>query len=230
MVGAVRSNDPGGRFARRPCQRNGAVGGHWRGRARTPTHAMGMLPSGPRVGVFTRCMTGSGGVTSCGRRGGGCKRNRGAAGVDRLTLAAVEEYGVERMLGELAVRASSGVVSPRAGPAGGDPQARWRQQAAGHPDGPRSGRPAGGAAGAGADLRGRLSWRSRTGFGRGGRRRTPRSASASAFPRGSGRGSRGRHPRLLRHDRPATLAGAGRRAGLGSAGAQAACASGSRRV
>ncbi len=30
------------------------------------------------------------------------RANRGAAGVDRVTLAAVEEYGVERMLGELA--------------------------------------------------------------------------------------------------------------------------------
>src|SRR3954464_13749850 len=29
------------------------------------------------------------------------RRNRGAAGVDAVTLAAVEEYGVERMLGEL---------------------------------------------------------------------------------------------------------------------------------
>lgn len=29
------------------------------------------------------------------------RRNRGAAGVDRMTLAAVEAYGVERMLGEL---------------------------------------------------------------------------------------------------------------------------------
>jgi RNA-directed DNA polymerase len=29
------------------------------------------------------------------------RANRGAAGVDRLTLAEVEEYGVERMLGEL---------------------------------------------------------------------------------------------------------------------------------
>jgi RNA-directed DNA polymerase len=32
---------------------------------------------------------------------GRVRKNRGAAGVDRVTLAAVEEYGVERMLGEL---------------------------------------------------------------------------------------------------------------------------------
>jgi RNA-directed DNA polymerase len=29
------------------------------------------------------------------------RKNRGAAGVDRVTLAGIEEYGVERMLGEL---------------------------------------------------------------------------------------------------------------------------------
>ena len=34
----------------------------------------GHVPSGPRSVVFTRCMTGSGGVTSFGRRGGGCAR------------------------------------------------------------------------------------------------------------------------------------------------------------
>ena len=48
-------------------------------------------------------MTVSTGVTSCGRRGSGCGKNKGAAGVDRVTLAEVEDYGVERMLRELAV-------------------------------------------------------------------------------------------------------------------------------
>jgi RNA-directed DNA polymerase len=38
--------------------------------------------------------------------------NRGAAGVDRLTLAAVEEHGVERMLGELARDLRAGVYRP----------------------------------------------------------------------------------------------------------------------
>ena len=32
----------------------------------------GHVPSGPRNAVSTRCMTGSGGVRSFGRRGGGC--------------------------------------------------------------------------------------------------------------------------------------------------------------
>jgi len=40
------------------------------------------------------------------------RANRGAAGVDRLTLAAVEVYGVERMLGELARDLRAGVYRP----------------------------------------------------------------------------------------------------------------------
>src|SRR3989442_8756705 len=40
------------------------------------------------------------------------RRNRGAAGVDRVTLAAVEEYGVERMLGELARALRGGTYRP----------------------------------------------------------------------------------------------------------------------
>ena len=39
-------------------------------------------------------------------------RNRGAAGVDKLTLEAVEEYGVERMLGELARDLRAGSYRP----------------------------------------------------------------------------------------------------------------------
>jgi RNA-directed DNA polymerase len=41
------------------------------------------------------------------------KRNRGAAGVDRETLAAVEQYGVERMLNELAVALRAGTYRPQ---------------------------------------------------------------------------------------------------------------------
>src|SRR6266704_690963 len=40
------------------------------------------------------------------------RRNRGAAGVDRVTLVAVEEYGVERMLGELARALRGGTYRP----------------------------------------------------------------------------------------------------------------------
>jgi RNA-directed DNA polymerase len=40
------------------------------------------------------------------------RRNRGAAGVDRVTLAMVEEYGVERMLAELQHQLRSGSYRP----------------------------------------------------------------------------------------------------------------------
>ena len=40
------------------------------------------------------------------------RRNRGAAGVDRVTLAMVEEYGVERMLAELQRDLRSGSYRP----------------------------------------------------------------------------------------------------------------------
>ena len=40
------------------------------------------------------------------------KRNRGAAGVDRETLAAVEQYGVERMVDELAAVLRAGAYRP----------------------------------------------------------------------------------------------------------------------
>ena len=36
------------------------------------------------------------------------RRNRGAAGIDRVTLADVEEYGVSRLLGELAAELKDG--------------------------------------------------------------------------------------------------------------------------
>jgi group II intron reverse transcriptase/maturase len=41
------------------------------------------------------------------------KRNRGAAGVDGSTLAAVEQYGVDRLLGELGAALRAGVYRPQ---------------------------------------------------------------------------------------------------------------------
>jgi hypothetical protein len=54
------------------------------------------------------------GVTSCGRHGTGPVRaNRGAAGVDRVTLAFVQEqYGVARLLGELQADLRAGTYRP----------------------------------------------------------------------------------------------------------------------
>ena len=54
------------------------------------------------------------------------RENKGAAGVDRITLVAVEEYGVDRMLRELRCDLRDGSVSSRAGQACGDPETtRW---------------------------------------------------------------------------------------------------------
>jgi group II intron reverse transcriptase/maturase len=41
------------------------------------------------------------------------RRNRGAAGVDRVTLAAIEQYGVDRMLSELGVALRNGTYRPQ---------------------------------------------------------------------------------------------------------------------
>lgn len=46
------------------------------------------------------------------RAWGQVRRNRGAAGVDRVTLAAVEQYGVDRLLGELAADLKAGSYRP----------------------------------------------------------------------------------------------------------------------
>ena len=50
----------------------------------------------------TRCGTRSTAGTSCGGRGSTVRRNNGAPGIDKTTLAEVEEYGVARLLDELA--------------------------------------------------------------------------------------------------------------------------------
>ena len=50
------------------------------------------------------------------------RRNSGAAGIDQFTLADAEEYGVARLLGELAADLREG-MAPAAGPAGAHPEA-----------------------------------------------------------------------------------------------------------
>ena len=49
-----------------------------------------------------RCGTRSIAETSCGGHGGACAANNGAPGIDKTTLADVEEYGIDRLLDELA--------------------------------------------------------------------------------------------------------------------------------
>ena len=57
-------------------------------------------------------MTRSAAGTSCGARGWWCARNNGAPGIDKTTLAEVEEYGVDRLLGELAGELREGRYRP----------------------------------------------------------------------------------------------------------------------
>ncbi len=83
--------------------------------------------------------------------------NRGSAGVDRITLAYVQEqYGVARLLGELQADLRAGHVPSRACQARGHPETTRREAAAGHPHGPRQGGPAGREDRARAGVRGGL--------------------------------------------------------------------------
>ena len=54
------------------------------------------------------------------------RENRGAAGVDRITLVAVEDYGVDRMLRELRRDLLSGRYRPAPAQARGDPETTRR--------------------------------------------------------------------------------------------------------
>src|SRR2546422_10986425 len=46
------------------------------------------------------------------RAWGQVRANRGAAGIDRVTLAAIEQHGVDRLLGELAADLKDGSYRP----------------------------------------------------------------------------------------------------------------------
>ena len=56
-------------------------------------------------------MTRSAAGTFCGARGLRCANN-GAPGIDKITLGQVEEYGVDRLLGELASELKEGCYRP----------------------------------------------------------------------------------------------------------------------
>ena len=85
------------------------------------------------------------------------KRNRGAAGVDAMTLAAVEQMGVEAFLEDLGARLRAGTYRPSAVRRRYIPKADGKTAAVGDSDGPRPSGADGGDAGAGADFRGGLS-------------------------------------------------------------------------
>jgi len=83
------------------------------------------------------------------------RRNDGAAGIDKTTLAMVEEYGVTRLLDEVATDLRDDGYRPSPARRVFIPKARHeRATAVVDPDGARSGRAGGGEDRARADLRG----------------------------------------------------------------------------
>ncbi len=107
MVDVVRPNDPGGLSPADPSSEMAllATGGDVRELQRTLWACAKRSPERRFHALYDRIWRGDV-LLEAWRR---VRKNRGAAGVDSLTLAAVEEYGVERLLGELqcALRAGS---------------------------------------------------------------------------------------------------------------------------
>jgi RNA-directed DNA polymerase len=100
MVGAVRSNDPDGRESVAPASemaRLVATGGDVQRLQRTLWACAKRSPGRRFHALYDRIWR-SDVLREAWRR---VRGNRGAAGVDRVTLAEVEAYGVERLLGEL---------------------------------------------------------------------------------------------------------------------------------
>jgi RNA-directed DNA polymerase len=99
MVATVRPNDPGGLWSAVAASEIAlvATGGDVRELQRTLWVCAKRSPERRFHALYDRIWRGDV-LLEAWRR---VRRNRGAAGVDAVTLAAVEEYGVERMLGEL---------------------------------------------------------------------------------------------------------------------------------
>ena len=112
MVDVVRSNDPDGRLpvdASSEMARLVATGGDVRELQRTLWVAAKRSPGRRFHALFDRVWRGDV-LQEAWRR---VQRNKGAAGVDRQTLAAVEEYGAERLLAELQRDLREGLYRPR---------------------------------------------------------------------------------------------------------------------
>src|SRR5438874_5699944 len=99
MVGSVRPNDLGGLSPADPVSEMAlvATGGDVRELQRTLWACAKRSPERRFHALYDRIWR-SDVLREAWRR---VRKNRGAAGVDAVTLAEVEEYGVERMLGEL---------------------------------------------------------------------------------------------------------------------------------
>lgn len=111
MVGTVRPNDPGGLLSVDSASEMAqlvATGGDVRGLQRTLWACAKRSPERRFHALYDRIWR-SDVLREAWRR---VRKNRGAAGVDALTLAGVEEYGVERMLGELQCALRAGRYRP----------------------------------------------------------------------------------------------------------------------
>src|SRR5881392_34363 len=97
MTVVVRSNHPGGLSSADPVSGLVPCGGDVRELQRSLWACAKQSPERRFHALYDRIWR-SDVLREAWRR---VRANRGAAGVDRLTLAEVEEYGVERMLGEL---------------------------------------------------------------------------------------------------------------------------------
>jgi RNA-directed DNA polymerase len=97
MVAVSRPNDPGGLSVADPPVVLVACGGDVRELQRTLWACAKRSPERRFHALYDRIWRGDV-LLEAWRR---VRSNRGAAGVDKVTLAGVEEYGVERMLGEL---------------------------------------------------------------------------------------------------------------------------------
>ena len=124
----------------------------------SPTRALPLCQAGSRIAVSMPSMTRSPAATCCWRAWGEVRANRGAPGVDGVTIGGVVDSGVGEFLDELAAKlqvrdlpaeAAAAGAYPQAGQAGTVAAARY----------PLCGRPGGDGGGedrARADLRSRL--------------------------------------------------------------------------
>ena len=103
MVGAVRSNNPDGLSSVDP-----AGGGGVRELQRKLWVAAKRSPDRRFHALFDRIHS-SDVLWEAWRR---VRKNKGAAGIDRQTLEAVEEFGVDRLLGEIRAELCEGRYRP----------------------------------------------------------------------------------------------------------------------